>query len=90
MRGNRYGGGASGIIEAGRQESQRLIMERYRRIDVNDAPSADPRRNRAKILASAQYAQPYSGVGGSMPPGDYSRYQRNQGIDSSRQYIPMS
>ena len=59
MRGNRYGGGASGIIEAGRQESQRLIMERYRRIDVNDqqnsggSGSQDPRRNRAKILASA-------------------------------------
>ena len=57
MRGNRYGGGASGIIEAGRQESQRLIMERYRRIDVNDqnSGSQDPRRNRAKVLASAQH-----------------------------------
>ena len=36
-------------------------MERYRRIDVNDqqnsggSGSQDPRRNRAKILASAQH-----------------------------------
>lgn len=34
MRNNRYGAGA--IVEAGRQESQRLLMERYRRIDVSD------------------------------------------------------
>ena len=34
LRNNRYGAGA--IIEAGRQESQRLLMERYRRIDVSD------------------------------------------------------
>ena len=49
IRGNRYGAGASGIIEAGRQESQRLLMERYRRIEVGEGPvGADTRSNRAK------------------------------------------
>ena len=59
-------------------------MERYRRIDVNENPSADPRRNRSKILQSAAAQNYYSNeVGGSMPPeADYSR--RPSAIDSSR------
>ena len=35
MRQNKYAG-ANSVVEAGRVESQRLLMERYRRIDVTD------------------------------------------------------
>ena len=65
-------------------------MERYRRLDVAEQPSADPRRNRNKYLGSAAHHNYYSnaeggaGGGGSLPPDISSR------VDSSRQYIPMS
>ena len=38
MRQNKYAGAGS-IVEAGRVESQRLLMERYRRLDVADTDS---------------------------------------------------
>ena len=70
LGGNRYGG-ASGIIEAGRQESQRLLMERYRRIDVEDSPSVNEsasRRYRPQFNGlSAQPHNYYSGGSGSVP-----------------------
>jgi hypothetical protein len=89
MNGNRYGG-ASGIIEAGRQESQRLLMERYRRIDVTDQPiEPDTRLLRGpKFVSSAAHNYNYYSNalgGGSVPPTNY-----NNQVDSSRQYIPMS
>ena len=37
LRNNRYAGAGS-IVEAGRVESQRLLMERYRRLDDNATP----------------------------------------------------
>ena len=44
MRHNRYG--ASAIIEAGREESQRMLMERYHRIEATHE-----KNNGAGILA---------------------------------------
>lgn len=82
-----------GVIEAGRQESQRLLMERYRRIDVsNQDISADPRRNRSKYVNSAAHNYNHynsESIGGSMPP-EIGATRGQQVIDSSRQYIPMS
>lgn len=55
---NRYGGGANSIVEAGRVESQRLLMERYRRIDVSENINMSRDKNRptglgpSNILAS--------------------------------------
>jgi hypothetical protein len=36
LKSNRYGGGAASVIAEGRLESQKLLMERYRRIDVSE------------------------------------------------------
>ena len=64
MRNNRYSAGA--IIEAGCQESQRLLMERYRRIDVSDpAKKAYP----PKFVRPKAGNNYYSQIGsGSFPP----------------------
>ena len=93
IRNNRYG--ASAIIEAGRQESQRLLMERYRRIDVQDPMAQNPGRpyHPKFVRPSAAPNNYYSQLGGgSVPPSQQSRYYNGAGgaPDSSRQYIPMS
>jgi len=36
LHNNRYGSAASSVVEAGRLESQRLLMERYRRIELSE------------------------------------------------------
>lgn len=91
IRGNRYGAGASGIIEAGRQESQRLLMERYRRIDVDNnsggGANSDVRRNRPKFVGSAAHGGHNYYSGGSVPLDNYSRngvMDNTPVIDSSR------
>ena len=50
MRHNRYG--ASAIIEAGREESQRMLMERYHRIDATNE-----KNNGAGILGRPHYSK---------------------------------
>lgn len=75
IRNNRYG--ASAIIEAGRQESQRLLMERYRRIDVQDPMLQNPGRpyHPKFVRPSAASNNYYSQLGGgSVPPSQQSRY----------------
>lgn len=80
---HRYGG-ANSIIEAGRQESQRLLMERYRRIDVNDqhAEQIGGGGKRPPKFVNPHNHNYYSNGGSGQPPSVYP--------DSSRQYIPMS
>lgn len=36
LHNNRYGSAASSVVEQGRLESQRLLMERYRRIELSE------------------------------------------------------
>ena len=54
LRSNRYAGAAS-IVEAGRVESQRLLMERYRRIDIGGDAQADTRQQSALKQAPPKF-----------------------------------
>jgi hypothetical protein len=68
-------GGAMSVVKQGRIESQRMLMERYRRIDGQpEASSADTRPKRAN------YQMQYYAGGKPVAPEDQQQ----------RQYIPMS
>lgn len=73
---NRYAG-AQSIVEQGRIESQRLLMERYRRIEQADV---SPSGVDSKKSGRANYYAHY--YAGGVPP--------SQPQNPRHQYIPMS
>lgn len=75
---NRYGG-AQSIVEQGRIESQRLLMERYRRIELGQNEIGGSGLDNIKSNRPNYYAHYYAG---GVPPSQ----QQNM----RHQYIPMS
>jgi len=93
LHNNRYGSASSNIVEQGRIESQRLLMERYRRIELNEQNLI---KGSAHGGVSENRLRHYNGMG-RVP--DIHAMMNNQGVPTrtpqndgqqSRHYIPMS
>jgi hypothetical protein len=92
MHNNRYGSAVHSIVEQGRLESQRLLMERYRRIELNEQNLIKGMNAHGGV--SENRLRHYNGMG-RVP--DIHAMMNNQGVptrtpasDGPRSYIPMS
>lgn len=83
---NKRYGGAQNVVEQGRIESQRLLMERYQRVN-NDLKAQQPSELRNNN--QNYYAHYYNNINYNAPQANL-QYQKPQEVVSRQAYIPMS